>query len=67
VYPGITATEFNHHLPEGRAEQETQGRGQAIAMAIESAEQVARTILEAVETEAAEVYTDNLKPFLRPS
>jgi NADP-dependent 3-hydroxy acid dehydrogenase YdfG len=67
VYPGITATEFNHHLPEGRAEQETQGRSQAIAMAIESAEQVARTILEAVETEAAEVYTDNLKPFLHPS
>lgn len=67
VYPGITATEFLHHLPEGRAGQETQGRSQTTAMAIESAEQVAKTILEAVETEAAEVSTDNLKPFLQPS
>lgn len=67
VYPGMTATEFNHHLPEGRAGQETQRRNQTMAMSIESAEQVAKTILEAVETEAAEVYTDNLKPFLQPS
>ncbi len=67
VYPGTTATEFNHHLPEGRAGQETQRRSQTMAMSIEAASQVARTILEAVETEAAEVYTDNLKPFLQPS
>jgi short-subunit dehydrogenase len=67
VYPGTTATEFNHHLPEGRAGQETQRRSQTMAMSIESAEQVAKTILEAVKTEAAEVYTDNLKPFLQPS
>jgi NADP-dependent 3-hydroxy acid dehydrogenase YdfG len=67
VYPGTTATEFNYHLPEGRAGQETQRRSQTMAMSIEAASQVARTILEAVETEAAEVYTDNLKPFLQPS
>ena len=36
-------------------------RGQASAMSVDAPEHVADKILEAVQTEAAEVYTDNLR------
>ncbi len=58
VYPGVTATNFYDNLAEGRLS--TPGG----ATSVDSAESVAEKILEAVETQAAEVYTDNLKKAL---
>lgn len=60
VYPGVTATSFYDNLAEGR-QPTTVPAG---ATLVESAESVAEKILEAVETQAAEVYTDNLKKAL---
>lgn len=60
VYPGITATGFHEHLANGA----WAGRGErSRAMPAEAPEAVAAKILEAVETEAAEVYADILKGF----
>ncbi len=58
VYPGVTATNFYDNLAEGRQS------APAGATSVESAESVAAKILEAVETQAAEVYTENLKKAL---
>ncbi len=58
VYPGITATNFYDNLAEGHVSTN------ANATAVESSETVAEKILEAVETRAAEVYTDNMKKAL---
>ena len=63
VYPGVTATNFFNTLLEGR--QPTSAPGGATDVA--SPESVAETILEAVETQAAEVYTENLKQALSES
>ena len=60
VYPGVTATNFSNNLAEGRQPASML----AGATSVESAESVAEKILEAVETQAAEVYTDNLKKAL---
>jgi short-subunit dehydrogenase len=58
VYPGVTATNFYANLAEG---QQSTPAG---ATFVESAESVAEKILEAVETQAAEVYAENLKKAL---
>ncbi|QBD76457.1 SDR family NAD(P)-dependent oxidoreductase [Ktedonosporobacter rubrisoli] len=60
VYPGVTATNFFNALAEGRQSASMP----ASAMPVESAESVAEKILEAVETQVAEVYTENLKKAL---
>ena len=61
VYPGVTATNFYDNLAEGHQS------APAGATPVDSAESVATKILEAVETQAAEVYADNLKKALSPS
>jgi short-subunit dehydrogenase len=58
VYPGVTATDFYNNLAEGHQSVP------AGATSVESAETVAEKILEAVETQAAEVYADNLRKAL---
>lgn len=60
VYPGVTATNFFNNLAEGRQPASTPHG----ATNVESAESVAEKVLEAVETQAAEVYADNLKKAL---
>ncbi len=60
VYPGVTATSFYDNL----AESSQPATGPAGATSVDSAESVAEKILEAVETQAAEVYADNLKKAL---
>jgi len=60
VYPGVTATNFYDNLI---GSQQLNPR-LAGATSVESAESVAEKILEAVETQAAEVYTENLKKAL---
>lgn len=55
VYPGITATDFIKNA----ASVQTNNERQQI-MQIESPEQVAEKIAEAIRTEAAEVYADSL-------
>jgi len=63
VYPGVTATNFFNTLLEGRQPASAPGGATDVA----SPESVAETILEAVETQAAEVYTKNLKQALSES
>jgi len=63
VYPGVTATNFFNTLLEGRQPASAPGGATDVA----SPESVAETILEAVETQAAEVYTENLKQALSSS
>jgi short-subunit dehydrogenase len=58
VYPGITATDFHNHLANGVWQRPAD---RPLRMPMESPEAVAATILEAVETEAAEVYAASLK------
>jgi short-subunit dehydrogenase len=58
VYPGVTATNFYASLAQGHQS------APAGSTSVESAESVAEKILEAVETQAAEVYADNLKKAL---
>jgi short-subunit dehydrogenase len=60
VYPGVTATNFFHALAAGRQPVATPVGATDVA----SAESVAEKILEAVETQVAEVYADNLKKAL---
>lgn len=60
VYPGVTATNFFNNLAEGRQP----AARPAGATSVDSAESVAEKILEAVETQAAEVYAENLKKAL---
>ena len=60
VYPGVTATNFYDNL----AGSQQPAARPAGATSVDSAESVAEKILEAVETQAAEVYTDNLKKAL---
>jgi short-subunit dehydrogenase len=60
VYPGVTATNFYASLA-GSYQSAPRPTG---ATSVESAESVAEKILEAVETQAAEVYTENLKKAL---
>jgi NADP-dependent 3-hydroxy acid dehydrogenase YdfG len=60
VYPGVTATNFFNNLAEGRHS----ASAPAGATSVASAESVAEKILEAVETQAAEVYAENLKSAL---
>ncbi len=56
VYPGVTATGFVKHAASAPMSSD---RPQV--MQVESPEQVAEKIVEAIQTEAAEVYTENLK------
>jgi short-subunit dehydrogenase len=63
VYPGVTATNFFNTLLEGRQPAPAPGG----ATDVDSPESVAEKILEAVETQAAEVYTENLKHALMAS
>ena len=58
VYPGVTATNFYASLAQGGQS------APAGSTSVDSAESVAEKILEAVETQAAEVYADNLKKAL---
>jgi short-subunit dehydrogenase len=58
VYPGVTATNFFNTLAEGHQPAPTG------ATSVDSPESVAEKILEAVETQAAEVYAENLKKAL---
>ena len=60
VYPGVTATNFYDNL----IGSQPPAPRPAGATSVESAESVAEKILEAVETQAAEVYTENLKKAL---
>jgi NADP-dependent 3-hydroxy acid dehydrogenase YdfG len=60
VYPGVTATNFFSNL----AGDNQPTAGSLGATSVDSAESVAEKILEAVETQAAEVYADNLKKAL---
>jgi NADP-dependent 3-hydroxy acid dehydrogenase YdfG len=60
VYPGVTATNFFSSLAEGHQPAPTPTG----ATSVGSAESVAEKILEAVETQAAEVYAENLKKAL---
>ena len=60
VYPGMTATDFHANLANGP--RKTQNRPGA--MPIDSPEYVAEKILEAIQTEAAEVYADSVKKAL---
>jgi short-subunit dehydrogenase len=60
VYPGVTATNFFNNLA-GSYQSNARPVG---ATSVDSAESVAAKILEAVETQAAEVYTENLKKAL---
>ncbi len=57
VYPGLTATNLFDNLAQGRPPLAMPGGAPSVA----SAESVAENILEAVETQAAEVYADILK------
>ncbi len=57
VYPGVTATDFVKNAAAG---QENMGRHRM--MSVDPPEHVAEKILEAVQTEAAEVYADSIKP-----
>jgi NADP-dependent 3-hydroxy acid dehydrogenase YdfG len=63
VYPGVTATNFFNTLLEGRQPASAPVGATDVA----SPESVAETILEAVETQAAEVYTEDLKQALSSS
>ncbi|HKV83802.1 MAG TPA: SDR family NAD(P)-dependent oxidoreductase [Ktedonobacterales bacterium] len=56
VYPGITATDFHDHLANAGA-----WAGPRSGMAMETAENVAEKILEAVRTEEAEVFAESVK------
>ena len=60
VYPGVTATDFHTNLANGPCD--TQNRPGV--MPADSAEYVAEKILEAIQTEAAEVYADSVKKAL---
>ncbi|GCE31399.1 short-chain dehydrogenase [Dictyobacter alpinus] len=59
VYPGLTETNFHQNAI---SMQQSTERRQGI-MPMETPEQVAEKILEAIQTEAAEVYADSLKGF----
>ena len=61
VHPGITATEFHNHLANGTTWSGPRGRAGATAMPVDTPEHVAEKILEAVRTEAAEVYADSIR------
>src|SRR5258708_21951565 len=65
VDPGITATAFHDHL--ANAGEWRGPRGQARALALETPEQVAEKLLEAVRTQAAQVYADSLARFAQCS
>ncbi len=56
VYPGITATDFIKNAASVRMSGQRGGN-----MPMETPERVAEYILEAIQTEAAEVYADSLK------
>ncbi len=58
VFPFVTATKFHNHLANGKASQRSPSRAGTFAM--DTPEHVAEKILEAVETEAAEVYTNGM-------
>ncbi len=60
VYPGITATDFHTNLANGPRNNQTRPG----VMPADSAEYVAEKILEAIQTEAAEVYADSVKKAL---
>lgn len=57
VYPGVTATDFIKNALRVQMNFDRPGR-----MAADPPEHVAEKILEAVETEAAEVYVDSIRP-----
>lgn len=62
VYPGLTDTGFHEHLANGEWVISNKGNSSSRPpMQIDTPESVAEKILEAVQTEAAEVYTDNIK------
>jgi len=55
VYPGMTATDFSSNFANGPREN------QGGMMQADSAEYVAKKILEAIQSEEAEVYADSVK------
>jgi short-subunit dehydrogenase len=55
VYPGITATDFMKHAASVHMSNDRQQ-----IMQVESPEQVAEKIAEAIRTKAAEVYAESL-------
>lgn len=57
VYPGVTATDFMKNAMRVQMDQ-----GQRRRMPADPPEHVAEKILEAVQTEAAEVYADSIRP-----
>jgi len=63
VYPWITATDFTAN----RAAAESRGDDRLRTIQGDTADYVAELILEAVETEAAEVYAANVKRVMESS
>ena len=66
VHPGITATEFHNNLAQVSNERGDSNRRGRI-MQPDTPEYVAGKILEAVQTEAAEIYADSVKGLLPKS
>jgi NADP-dependent 3-hydroxy acid dehydrogenase YdfG len=65
VHPGITATDFHTNLANGQLPGGQGSSNQAARiMQPDTAEYVATKILEAVQTEADEVYAESVKGFL---
>lgn len=64
VYPGMTATEFHNHLANGAFNRPA---GRAGMPPLETAEHIADKILEAVQTEEAEVYSNMVKARMNPA
>lgn len=60
VIPSMVSTAFHMHLANGPATWSRE-RGRTPTVAMDTPEHVAEKVLEAIETEAAEVYTDTLK------
>lgn len=60
MIPGRTATNFSQNFIQTQANPRPVGT--APAMQMDTAEHVAEKILEAVQTEAAEVYADSIRP-----
>jgi NAD(P)-dependent dehydrogenase (short-subunit alcohol dehydrogenase family) len=62
VYPGLTETAFFSNLTHGQSSGWNSGGTRPGGIPIDTPEQVAERILEAVQTEAAEVYAHTIRP-----
>ncbi|GCE10418.1 SDR family oxidoreductase [Tengunoibacter tsumagoiensis] len=63
VHPGMTSTDFHSHLANQGPWQPSGARNGIGARPMDTPEHIADKILEAVQTEVAEVYSDSLKAF----